>query len=377
MDPLYQEDTERPGRSGIRAPLAIGLVLLVALGGVAGWLHLNQRDVPPAQVAGIPLAAPPGAGVPLRPGPVQQAPLQPAAPDPAPGPLAIPEALTDAEVEPASAVVGALAPAPDPALVEPGPHGPLPRVGADGRQPWHAYGRPAPAAGDAPRLAVVVGRLGLDRGATEQAIQRLPPEITLAFSPYAFELQAWIDTARAAGHEVLLQVPMEPEDFPANDPGPGTLLLAAEARENEGRLLWLLSQATGYAGIASHRGERFTLSGEALHPVLHVLRERGMMIFDSRSALDSRIPEVARSLALPAVAAEIDLDTEPDPDVIGARLQELEGLALEFGSAAATANPYPVTLDRLAAWAAGLSARGIVLVPVTALAQPGAASVAR
>ena len=47
--------------------------------------------------------------------------------------------------------------------------------------------------------------------------------MTLAFSPYADDLPRSVAKARAAGHEILLQVPLEPYGYPDVDPGPPLL----------------------------------------------------------------------------------------------------------------------------------------------------------
>ncbi|MDP1340887.1 divergent polysaccharide deacetylase family protein, partial [Klebsiella variicola] len=78
--------------------------------------------------------------------------------------------------------------------------------------------------------------------ATAHAIETLPPEVTLSFAPYGPRLQEWIDKAREAGHEVLLELPMEPFGYPQNDPGPHTLLTGGNTAENISRLEWLMSR---------------------------------------------------------------------------------------------------------------------------------------
>src|SRR5690606_14076316 len=126
-----------------------------------------------------------------------------------------------------------LAPAPDQALVEETADGPLPKIAADGRKPSEVYARPVPP--DARidrRIALVVSGMGISESATAHAIEVLPPEVTLSFAPYGSGLQDWIAKARAAGHEVLLELPMEPFGYPQNDPGPHTLLTGGDKGEN-------------------------------------------------------------------------------------------------------------------------------------------------
>ncbi len=135
--------------------------------------------------------------------------------------------------------------APITGLTAPGPGGTLlPIIGADGKNPYQAYARPFTSNGK-PKVALVIGGLGLNAKATRQAIEQLPPEVTLSFVPYADGLQGWIDLARANGHEVLLEAPMEPKDYPDNDPGPYTLMTAATSADLTGK--------ARLAAVARHR----------------------------------------------------------------------------------------------------------------------------
>src|SRR5262249_15350335 len=94
----------------------------------------------------------------------------------------------------------------DPALIETTDQGPLPRIAADGRAPMRAYAVPAPDSAK-PRVAIVVSGLGISAKATAAALASLPPQVTLAFAPYASDVQRWVAEARRQGHEVLLEVP--------------------------------------------------------------------------------------------------------------------------------------------------------------------------
>ncbi len=156
----------------------------------------------------------------------------------------------------------------DPSLIEDSPQGPLPKIARDGRTPMKAYGRKFEHDGKKPRIALIVRGLGIGETQTDSALAQLLPDITLGFSPFAPELQKTIDKARGAGHEVLVEVPMEPFDFPDSDPGPHALLVAASAEENGKRLDWSLSRATGYVGVMNLLGGRFMGEELAIEPVL-------------------------------------------------------------------------------------------------------------
>ena len=103
----------------------------------------------------------------------------------------------------------------------------------------------------------VISGLGISAKATSAAIAGLPADVTLAFAPYDDDVQRWVSEARRQGHEVLLELPMEPYDFPDSDPGPHTLRAGVGEESNTQRLTWSLTRFTGYAGVTNLLGGRF------------------------------------------------------------------------------------------------------------------------
>lgn len=262
----------------------------------------------------------------------------------------------------------ALGPVPDPGLVRESPTGPLPVIGEDGRQAWRVYARPFEELYDRPRVAILLGGMGMSQSATNAAIQQLPGEVTLAFAAYAPNLDDWIAQARAAGHEVMLQVPMEPFNYPANDPGPHTLLTSLSPEENIERLEWLLSRFVGYVGVTNFMGSKFTASPDHLRPVLHNLKERGLMVLDSRASRNSVAAELSDEIGVPHAVNNRFVDSEASRVAIDGRLSELERIARATGTAVGIGYPFPVTIERLAAWIETLDEKGLVLAPMSAVA---------
>ena len=255
----------------------------------------------------------------------------------------------------------------DPALIEKTAAGPLPIIAADGRKAMAAYARPF-AAGGRPRIAVVIGGLGLSAGATRLALTHLPPAVTVSFAPYASGLQPWVDAARGQGREVLIEVPMEPLDYPANDPGPNTLLGRSGKNENTKRLYWALSRATGYVGITNLLGGRFLGDANAVEPVLAETAKRGLLFFDNGS--HSATSAAAERTATPIVAGSLIIDAMQSRESIEAKLAELELRARETGTAVGSGILYPITIQKIAEWAKTLERRGFVLAPITAVIAP-------
>lgn len=256
----------------------------------------------------------------------------------------------------------------DPDLLEDSAQGPLPRIARGGRSAMTVYARKYDHADKRPKIALVIRGLGVGAANTEAALAQLPADVTLAFVPFSPELQTNLDKAREQGHEVLLEVPMEPFDFPESDPGPHLLLAAASAEENIKRLDWALSRATGYVGVMNLLGGRFLGESGAVEPVLGHLAKRGVLFFDNGTSSNSVTITSARHVHATMATASLTLDSVQTPAAIDTKLADLEAAARQDGFAIGVASAYPVTIARLAAWLANAQARGFHPVPLTALA---------
>jgi polysaccharide deacetylase 2 family uncharacterized protein YibQ len=266
-----------------------------------------------------------------------------------------------------------LARAPIAGLTEQGPNGLLPIIAANGRTPAQAYARPFTAQPQRPLIAIVIGGLGFNARATAQAIEELPPEVTLSFVPYANNLQSWIDQARAHGHEVLLELPMEPFDPDADDTGPQTLLATASAQQNVSRLEQLLSRGTGYFGVTNYQGARFATSAQASQPVVQALRRRGLVFVSSGIGQRTALSIEAQRAGLANAAADRIIDVRREADAIDDQLLNLEALALQNQSAIGAGFAYPVTIEQVGRWAGDIASRGYQLAPASAVLNARAA----
>jgi polysaccharide deacetylase 2 family uncharacterized protein YibQ len=259
----------------------------------------------------------------------------------------------------------------DPRILEPSRHGPIPKIAPDGQRASDVYSRKLDSEKrnpDGPQIAIVIGGLGVSSTATANALSKLPGSVTFAFTPYGADLDTLVQQAREKGHEVLLQVPMEPYDYPDNDPGPQTLLSSLSAEQNVDRLHWLFSRMQGYVGITNFMGARFTASENALAPVLRELSRRGLIYVDDGSSPRSQAGQIAGANKLPYVRAEVVIDAVPSAVEIDNALKRLETLARGRGVVVGYSSALPASIDRIAKWAKSAQGRGIVLIPVTAAA---------
>ena len=256
-----------------------------------------------------------------------------------------------------------------PDLSEETANGPIPRVSATGLTPFAAYAHPAGdavASGD-PLIAIVVTGLGINEQGSLDAIDKLPSAVTLGFAPYGKALTTTVAAARSADHEVLLEVPLEPFDYPQNDPGPQTLLTGEPARANLDKLFWLMSRFGGYVGLINNMGARFTASAADFAPMMEELGARGLGYLDDGSSNRSLAPQLAAGNKVPFGRVDVVIDANPSRASILAALASLETKAVENGHAIGIVSALPISVTSVTEWTRELESRGILLVPASAL----------
>jgi len=247
----------------------------------------------------------------------------------------------------------------------------VPSLGSNGERALDAYARPLEAGTivpGQPRVALIVGGLGLSQTSSQEVLNSLPGAVTLSFAPYGGSLTRWASRARQDGHEYLIEVPMEPFDYPNNDPGPHTLQVGLTEQANLERLHWALSRLPTPVGFMNYMGGRFASEESELTPIIADAVGRGLMVVDDGRSARSRISNVAGAEA-PVLRADVVIDARADQQSINNRLAQLESIARESGSAVGVATALPLTITSLEEWTASLAAKGIALVPVSSIVR--------
>ncbi len=386
-------DPPRTIRLWLRSWAALGLVWTVFIGALGVLAAVLQVLGPPQPAASSPTAETSTLSSPASPSlpsaPPSDAALAPKArPDTAMAaahPVIAPPAPVAEPVLPPVAVIlpsdlpavrppGSVAP-PDPNLLQPSklyPGAQLPRIGPDRMLPLKAYAARFNMNDPHPRVAILMAGIGMNEAESLAAIDALPPQVSLAVSPYSFRPNAVLTAARNAGHEYLVSLPMEPIGYPLNDPGDHALLTGASEATNALRLDWALTRITGYVGatgaLGELRGERFGAAIDQMAPVLDRLADLGLLYVDPR-------PNGEHLSGVPAQrgigrAVDVVLDDPPGRDSVDRKLAMLEQMARDHGGAIGLAGrPSPITIGRIAAWSTTLPARGLALAPVSVVVQ--------
>nr|WP_245230003.1 divergent polysaccharide deacetylase family protein [Thalassospira tepidiphila] len=230
-------------------------------------------------------------------------------------------------------------------------------------QPWQKYAALTQDTGDKPVIAIVIDDAGLDQPRTAKTVD-LPGPITISYLPYARDLQAQVNAARKAGHEVMLHMPMEPSSASV-DPGPHALLASYDRQTILNEMAWMLDRFDGYVGVNNHMGSKFTADPERMRVVMEVMKSRGLMFLDSRTSADSVGYSTASSFGVPAITRDIFIDDADDAAKIADMLARTENVARKQGFAIAIGHPRDLTIGALHKWIPEIQAKGFVLVPIT------------
>lgn len=329
------------------------LLIAIETGEVEG--RILTLDAP-ATAAPTSVPAPEQEAPPLPEGEAGVAPAEaPAAPPPPAG--------EEVALPPATPMPGV-----NPALVERTPDGDLPVIGSDGTKPWRYYSKPFERKRNQPMVAVIVSGLGVNREVTEAAL-KLHEYVTVSFSPYARDITSWHAAIRASGHEIMIDVPLQPADYPLTDPGPYGLILEKGDVEATRRLQWMMTRFPTSIGFLTPQNESFTANDEAFKLLLHLAANRGLMLVLGKEPPRKETKDILDAGHTASAIARVLIDEEQSEIAIQARLSQLEEEARKYGYAIGIAQPYPITVAALRAWSQSLAEKGVILVPVSAIVK--------
>ncbi len=219
-----------------------------------------------------------------------------------------------------------------------------------------------PLLDDRPEIAVMIDDLGLNRHNTAM-LNQLKAPLTLAFLPYAEGLPEQAKAARAAGHELMLHVPMEP--IGADWPGPDALLTSLSPSDFLSRFRTQLRSFRGFVGVNNHMGSLLTADRDKMDELMTELKARGLLFVDSRTTSKTVAAAEAQRLGVPHADRDVFLDNDANLDAIRRQLAATERIARRRGVAIAIGHPHDLTIEALRGWLPTLEERGFVLVPIS------------
>lgn len=214
-----------------------------------------------------------------------------------------------------------------------------------------------------PRIAIVIDDWGYDWAAAPGFLS-FPERLTVAVLPFLPHSVSQAERALAAGHEVIVHMPMEPLNS-SLDIGPGGVYVGMEPDAVAQAVAAALAAVPGAVGMNNHMGSRATTDPTIMRTVLGVLKEQGKFFVDSFTTAQTVGPAVARDLGLPYAVNQVFLDNEDDEEHIRGQIRRLANLAKQKGFAVGIGHVRPRTYQALMDMLPELQAEGFEFVTVS------------
>jgi len=222
------------------------------------------------------------------------------------------------------------------------------------------------AAGQIPRIAIIIDDLGYQLVAGERVIE-LPGPVACAILPGAPRARQLANAANERGKEVLLHLPMQ--------------AVGKESRVEMTRMTLDMSRSKFAAtfdtafesvphviGINNHRGSLLTRHPGHMQWLMEELLKRdGLFFVDSYTTHESVALQIAAELGVFAKKRDVFLDPDKTTETLQHEFERLKSVARKRGSAIAIGHPYEATLALLERELPRLAEQGFDVVPVSEL----------
>ena len=215
------------------------------------------------------------------------------------------------------------------------------------------------------RAAIVIDDLGTNMLIAQRLLD-LPADLTFSILP---QLEKSTQVARLLHdhqREFFLHLPMEPLQYPAQNPGKGAIMTNMGAEQIRMLIDRDLQTVPFASGVNNHMGSRFTADWEAMKVVLEHLRSRQLNFMDSRTTGRSIAYKLAQQLGIKSAQKKLFLDNEANVAAVKIQLEKLAALAEQGGEPAiAIGHPKEATLQALQEMLPEFERRNIQIVRVS------------
>ena len=196
------------------------------------------------------------------------------------------------------------------------------------------------------KAAIIIDDLGCDMRMAKKIFE-LDARVTFSVLPYCRFTEDIIEMAGQKGFEIMLHLPMEPNEFPRFNPGPGSLLAYMEPEAITEALLANLDATPGIKGVNNHMGSKMTASSSSMDLIFSTLKERGLFFIDSRTTAKSKCRSSAIKANIKFGERDVFIDHVQSSEFIRKQLKLLVKIAIRRGSAIGIAHPHELTISIL------------------------------
>ncbi len=203
---------------------------------------------------------------------------------------------------------------------------------------------------------------GLSQKQSEYALDILPPEVSFMLSPYSNLPDEWANMARARGHEVWLNVPIQ--NNKQENSGKNTVFHHASVKQKQRSMRKSLILAEGYLGVGSYTDDSMNVVAEDYLTLIGEIYNRGLGYVEVNPEAPLLIRDKAFSMFAPYIRADLKIVRMRGKN---GSFEKLEAIANEKGYAVAVIPSYPNTIKNLAVWLLKVAKSDYSVIPVSAV----------
>jgi uncharacterized protein len=205
---------------------------------------------------------------------------------------------------------------------------------------------PHKAPGKLPKIAIIIDDIGYDKAIAKKFLG-LNVVLTFSILPYSPYEKSIARSVHSKGYDVMLHLPMEPDEYPSINPGPGALLTSMTPDQLINQLNKDLDAFPFIKGVNNHMGSKLTTESPQLNQIFSVLKEKGLFFIDSRTTPDTHCKPSAELFKVPFAQKDVFIDHIPNPEIIRKQILRLILIAVSHGEAVGIGHPHPETYDIL------------------------------
>jgi polysaccharide deacetylase 2 family uncharacterized protein YibQ len=225
----------------------------------------------------------------------------------------------------------------------------------------------APAPDEKPLACIIIDDMGYDEKLADRFLG-LDMPLTFSMLPFSPFQEGITRAADARGMEIMLHLPMEPDEYPRVDPGPGALLTSMSPDELIRQLTNDIRSIPSAKGVNNHMGSRMTTISSQMYQIFSILKKEGLFFIDSRTTVNTLCKPSARLLQIPFAERDVFLDHVTTVDFVRQQIYKLIQTAEQEGRAIGIGHPHEVTAQVLDEMLPELRER-VQLVPASRLVE--------
>jgi polysaccharide deacetylase 2 family uncharacterized protein YibQ len=216
------------------------------------------------------------------------------------------------------------------------------------------------------QVAIIIDDIGYDLGPVRELL-KVDADITFAILPLCSHSREAAEMLHEAHKETLLHLPMEPNSYPKEKPGNGTLFTDMNSEELIFQLEKDLASVPYVSGVNNHMGSKFMADEDKLILIFNKLKKKKMFFIDSRTTANTKAFAAAEKVNMQMASRKVFLDNDRDYNEIYKKLLEVTQNSSDVSPVIIIGHPYPETIRAIKDASRVLREKGILIVPVSKL----------